>query len=123
MLLFIVLGFVRLYERNEVRKREAIIKAIEELGGKISFVDKETFRSKWLRPLLALKSPNEVVGVDFSVTRAPVTDARLANFASLAELKTLYLNNTDVTDAGLVHLNGLTKLVSLDLSSTKVTDA
>jgi Leucine-rich repeat (LRR) protein len=101
------------YERNKVRKREAAISAIEQVGG-IVVVDGEPTRPSWLRPVLGDNSGGGVVEVDFSEVK--VTDAGLAHVAVLAELRFLRLNNAQLTDAGLTHLAGLSKIESLTLS-------
>ena len=51
-----------------------------------------------------------------------ITDNGLTDIASLINLQTLYLNDTDITDSGLVHLKNLTALEELDLSNTNITD-
>jgi hypothetical protein len=109
--------------------REAAIAAIRELGGIVTFDEKNPSR-----PL---------VGVNLHFKRVPdaglvhlkgltsltylsindqVTDAGLEHLKGLTGLQKLVLSGTDVTDAGLEHLNGLTSLQTLLLGS-KVTDA
>lgn len=132
------------YQRNEVRKREAAIAAIEEMGGEIHFDEMQPFRPVWLHMLFSSRSPAEVVGVNLDGTNAsdddlslvagltklewlilfntPVTDAGLVQLADLTNLEELTLNYTQVTDAGLVHLSGLTKLNRLYLHGSRVTD-
>ena len=52
-----------------------------------------------------------------------VTAAELEHLKGMTNLQTLYLAETQITDAGLVHLKGLTKLEYLNLGRTKITDA
>lgn len=109
------------YERNEVRKREAAIAAIESLGGEVDFDLAQPFRPIWLRPMLGDKSPGEVVSVH--LVESKVTDDDIAHVAGFKRLERLDLRGcTQVTDAGLVHLAGCTKLEWLFLTNTQVTD-
>jgi hypothetical protein len=109
------------YERNELRKREVAIAAIEKLGGIVEFDADQPFRPNWLRTLLGLKSGGEVVRLDFNDTQ--VTEGGMDHLKGLTKLGWLDLDKTQVTDAGLVHLQGLTKLEWLYLENTHVTDA
>jgi len=139
------------YERNELRKREAAIAAIENLGGKVKFDTSQPFRESWLRPLLSDKPASEVVGVSLQrksrmratlpvdaglvhfdgltrlqwldLDQAKFSDAELVQLARLTELNRLSLRETAVSDDGLVHLKGLEQLEHLWLGYTRVTDA
>lgn len=133
------------HERNEVRKRQEAIAAIEKLGGQFSLGGTRPFPPPWLRPLLGDNSPSsEITSVhllqkrvrdadlvhlaklnELEELRLPgtlVTDAGLIHLASLKKLKYLHLQDTQITDAGLVHLQGLTNLVGVRLEGTQVTD-
>src|SRR5437764_984271 len=65
------------YERNEVRRRDTAIAAIEKLGCRIELDSTQPFRPHWLRPLLGGQSTGEVVTVLFF--RGNVTDADLVH--------------------------------------------
>ena len=87
------------------KSREAAIKAIEKLGGKVGYDDKK----------------KEVVRVDLN--RSQVTDADLGHLKGFTELQVLDLYDTMIGDAGLEHLKGLTKLRFLMLKQTNATQA
>src|SRR5262245_33440384 len=70
------------------------VKAIEKLGGKITFDE---------------KAPGKPV-VAVNLYKAKVTDADLKHLAVLKQLQRLDLNGTQVTDAGLKDLAALTQL-------------
>jgi uncharacterized protein YjbI with pentapeptide repeats len=85
--------------------QDAAVAAIKELGGKITFDE---------------KNPDKpVVAVDLSHSSTKATD--LVHLKGLTSLQTLDLNGTEVTDAGLVHLEGLKSLQELRLLDTQVT--
>jgi hypothetical protein len=132
------------YERNEVRKGQEAIAAMEPLLAVI-FDKEQPFRPRWLRPLLGDNSAGEVVDVItqsnhvtdaelvhlkglrrlelLNIAHTEVTDAGLVQLKGLTQLRRLYFDGTEVTDAGLVHLTGLTELELLELEETQVTDA
>lgn len=109
------------YERNEVRKREADIAAIEKLGCLIEFDCTQPFRPKWLRPFLGDKSTGEVDTVIFY--RGNVTDADLVHIEGMTKIKRLDIHGQQVTDAGLARLAALRNLELLDLHGSQITDA
>src|SRR5262249_39814863 len=82
------------------------VKAIEELGGKVTRDEKA--------------DGEPVISVDLRGTK--VTDAGLKVLKDLRNLQTLELAGTEVTDAGLKDLKDLKNLHELYLSGTKVTD-
>lgn len=106
-------------ERNEVRKRQEAIAAIEEQGGHVLYNNAHAFRPRWLQLLLGDDSEGEV---EVASIGDNATDAGLVPLASLTSLRGLYCDNTQITDAGLVHLAGLTNLELVELSNTEVTD-
>src|SRR5881409_2312039 len=83
------------------------VKAVENLGGKVTRDDKLPGKP--------------VIGVNLGGTK--VTDAGLKELKHLKQLTSLYLNNTQVTDAGLKELKDLKQLTYLDVAFTQVTDA
>src|SRR5207237_8141250 len=83
------------------------VKAVENLGGKVTRDDKLPGKP--------------VIGVNLAGTK--VTDADLKELKDLKQLTTLHLNMTGVTDAGLKELEHLKQLTSLALCNTKVTEA
>ena len=89
----------------EPSDREAAIKAIEKLGGKVGYDDKKKV----------------IVKVDLN--RSQVTDADLAHLKGFTELQVLDLYDTTIGDAGLEHLTGLKKLNFLMLKRTNATEA
>jgi hypothetical protein len=86
---------------------EKAVRAIEQLGGRITRDDKA-------------EGP-PVVRVDLSKTQ--VTDAELKELQELKGLQDLALVGTQVTDAGLKELKDLKGLQTLNLTGTHVTDA
>lgn len=109
-----------LHERNEVAKRAAAIAVIQKLGGEVTFDEAKPFRPVWLRPVLGDKLPGEVVRVRFLGPK--VTNADLANVASLVELQSLAFEGTpQLSDEGMLHLARLPKLQRLSLRGTGVT--
>jgi hypothetical protein len=52
---------------------------------------------------------------------APITDAGLVHVGKIASLERLQLSQTPITDAGLLHLAGLTRLKQVTLVGTQVT--
>jgi hypothetical protein len=74
-------------------------------------------------PQLAELKPvsEQLVWLNLAATK--VTDAGLAQLATLKHLQRLHLEKTGVTDAGLAHLKALSDLRYLNLYGTKVTDA
>lgn len=84
----------------------------------------ERFRD-WLRigdEDLAARSLGDAASY-FTLGGSRVTDAGLAQLASLKRITWLDLHGTGVTDAGMEHVAKLTTLRRLDLSGTKVGDA
>ncbi|MEZ6073087.1 MAG: hypothetical protein R3C10_23180 [Pirellulales bacterium] len=55
-----------------------------------------------------------------NLSRTRITDAALANFTSLANLRKLELRNTDVGDVGLDDLASLVGLKDVDVTGTRV---
>ncbi|MCE9527078.1 MAG: hypothetical protein K8R36_13605 [Planctomycetales bacterium] len=108
------------HERNEVRKRQEAIAAIEEQGGHVLYNNAYAFRPRWLQLLLGDDSEGEV---EVASVGDNATDAGLVHLASLTKLRGLYCDNRKITDAGLVHLAGLTNLEMVDLMYTRVSDA
>jgi len=96
----------------EPLSKDQVIAAIEEMGGEVTFDEKNPGK------------PLVMVDLGKSARlRNNVTNSWLVHLKVLTNLQMLYLGNTKVTDAGLVHLKGLTNLETLDLVGTKVTDA
>lgn len=60
---------------------------------------------------------------ELNLAGSKITDAGLAQVASLTNLRRLHLEKTAVTDAGLAHVKGLANLEYLNLYSTPITDA
>ncbi len=79
---------------------------IMKLGGKIERDDK--------------KPGSPVIAVDLS--RKEVKDADLKCLQTLAELRSLKLDNTRITDDGLKHITDLKNLRRLTLSFTAISD-
>src|SRR5213082_54737 len=75
------------------------VKAVENLGGKVTRDDKLPGKP--------------VIGVDLNSSK--VTDASLKELKDLKQLTTLDLWHTQVTDAGLKELADLKQLTSLNL--------
>ena len=85
------------------KSQKDAVAAIRKLGGKVWFDDS-----------------GKVINV--KLHRYDITDADLANFQGLTNLKSLNLRGKELTDAGLVHLRGLTNLRLLYLENTKITE-
>lgn len=67
---------------------------------------------------------NNLVRVDFGLSRNPVTDAQLALLSPLSDhLTVLGLSGTAVTDDGLAQLRPLEKLTQIRLGETQLSDA
>jgi hypothetical protein len=88
--------------------QDAAVAAIKELGGKVTFDEKNPGKP--------------VIGVDLGRSIS-ATDAGLVHLKDLTNLQSLNLGNTKVTDAGLEHLKGMTNLRELHLYDTQVSDA
>ena len=82
------------------------VKAVENLGGKVTRDD---------------KLPGKPV-IEVNLGDTKVTDAGLKELKDLKQLTTLNLKFTGVTDAGLKELKDLKQLTTLYLGGTKVTD-
>src|SRR5207237_7670324 len=76
------------------------VKAVENLGGKVTRDDKLPGKP--------------VIGVNLAATK--VTDADLKQLKAFKQLTSLDLTGTQVTDAGMKELADLKKLTSLDLA-------
>jgi len=76
---------------------------------------------EWLRKLTGDEYFFRVAMV--SLKGPEVNDANLPAISRLADLKWLYLSETNVTDAGVEQLKYLTDLTVVNLSDTQVTDA
>jgi hypothetical protein len=79
----------------------------------------------WLKRILPERYGNltaeELASLaDLDLSGAEITDADLAQLATLDNLRILRLRGSSITDAGLAHLSGL-ELSSLDLRDTDVT--
>src|SRR5207249_4603172 len=86
------------------------VKAVENLGGKVTRDDK--------------LPGNPVIGVNLGgLFPGKVTDAGLKELKHLKQLTTLDLHGANVTGAGLKEVKDLKQLTSLNLGGTKVTDA
>ena len=98
-------------EGEQARADEAsAVKAVENLGGKVTRDDK--------------LPGNPVIGVNLGgLFPGKVTDAGLKELKDLKQLNTLDLYGTPVTDAGLKELADLKQLTTLNLSGTQVTNA
>ena len=72
---------------------------------------------------LAQISPIATQVYELNLAGSKVTDAGLAQVASLTNLRRLHLEKTAITDAGLAHLKGLANLEYLNLYGTGVSDA
>src|SRR5437870_2879959 len=83
------------------------VKAVENLGGKVTRDDKLPGKP--------------VIGVNLGGTK--VTDAGLKELKQVKQLTDLNLDDTPVTDAGLKELKHFKQLTALDLKATPVTDA
>jgi hypothetical protein len=135
---------------TERMQQEAIVAAIERLGGQVmyDYQRPDPAKPKVFDPKARPKDPDQFHRVilvslrdtkasdddlktlaklpaleNLDLTNTPVTAAGLAHLRGLRELRNLGLWNTRVDDAGLEHLAGLTKLQSLILDGTRVTDA
>jgi hypothetical protein len=102
----LLLGWSVLLSGCGESKEDAAVAAIEELGGEVTFDE---------------KNPGKPVIVNLLATE--VTDAGLVHLKGLTGLQMLGLSGTKVTDAGLIQLKWLTGQESLNLSNTKVADA
>ena len=110
--------------------QDAVLAAIEKLGGSVGFdeknpdkpvVDVELSGSKATdASLIHLRGLTRLQRLNLNATK--VSDVGLEQLQNLASLKYLMLSGTMVTDAGLVHLKGLMSLHTLNLMGTKVTD-
>jgi hypothetical protein len=105
-------------------QREAAA-AIEGLGGHVRYTNASGGRVRgavvWLGKLFCEDLSRDIADVRLSSTQ--ITDAGLAHFRELTNLRELRLDNTQVSDAGLAHLQELTQLEALTLNNTQVSDA
>src|SRR5436853_4410565 len=85
------------------------VKAVENLGGKVTRDDKLPGKP--------------VIGVNFNANPGVVTDASLKELKDLKQLTSLDLTSTQVTDVGLQELKDLKQLTTLILTGAQVTDA
>ena len=119
--------------RERVATIDEAVAEIKRLGGRIESKYATRRSATWLEKLLGdpgdLENPVRVLKVRrvTFIGGYNLTDAGLSHLRGflkrLANLKELFLAETDVTDAGLEYLQGLTPLRYLDVSETKVTDA
>ena len=116
-------------EMQRRRDQEAIVAAIQKLGGRVRYED-QSEASAATAPSAATPADNKqpaeslftgVTIVDFYGSQ--ITDDDLPVVQGLTKLKGLNLGKTKITDAGLKHLAKLTRLRSLDLSGTKINGA
>jgi len=76
--------------------------------------------------LLPSRSLKQLAGMTLSnldLSRSSVTDADLADLATLKQLDRLHLNGVAITDAALTHVAKCPGLTRLYLNQTKITDA
>jgi hypothetical protein len=89
---------------HEAKRQQEAVRAIEELGGTISYdglmVTGEPPGPAWLAKLLGTDFYATVGSVRLDKTK--VTDADLKNLKELSQIHWLSVENTNVTDAGLV---------------------
>jgi hypothetical protein len=129
--------------QNGKISQEVLIERIKSAGGKVTIdpnppkdddsiarvadpnVDKNgrpginvSLTSTAVDPRLA---KNNILTIDLH--RTNVTDADLAQFERLTELRLLNLYGTKITDAGLKSLSGLRNIQTLYLSGTAISDA
>jgi hypothetical protein len=104
---------------NRAREQREAVKAIEALGGWVTY-DSLQASDSLLRRWLPQDYIDGVEEVSLRSTRA--TDDVVAHLKALKELERLQLDSCYVTDAGLAHLQGLTNLRVLTLDYTRITD-
>lgn len=81
------------------------------------------------RPFIPVETPDDVLPAGFRVTSITIpsiemlSDADLARFTKLAELRFLEISHTNLSDQGLAHLANHPKLESLNLIKTRITSA
>ena len=138
---------------SSARRQQQAVQKLRDKGWRVGYHHEVQSSGKpvppgpaWLREWLGLDYVDYVEGVGFegdtitdddlatlrsfprltsaAIDDAPnVTDAGLAQMATLGELEVLHLDCPQVTDAGLVHLKGLPKLWNATLKSNHITDA
>lgn len=138
-------GFVA-YHRNQSRRQELAVRAIEEMLGEVSYDKSALPRSVAMNWFLGDDKYSHVQGVDFfwnayhlsdlengrsepafaqelrtrGVHR--VTDVELRYLEGMKGLESLHLDGMDISGAGLARLREFTHLQWLSLGSTHITD-
>jgi hypothetical protein len=112
-------------ETQRVRTQREAAKAIEQLGGAVSYDPVSGFGVRrvvaWLGQLFGEDLSRDVTWVVLSGTQ--VSDSGLVHLQGLTQLKVLRLNDTQVSNAGLTHFQGLMQLIALSLDNTQISDA
>jgi hypothetical protein len=116
---------------DEAADEAAAIAAIEQMGGTVRAIAKDTAEKEAAfhlsgsdvtdDALAQLPAIGQLVWLNLRGTK--VTDAGLAHLANIKSLTRLHLERTATTDAGLAHLANLENLEYLNLYGTQVTDA
>jgi len=130
-LLVLLAGWLCGCHQDPSAQEAKAIKAIEDLGGKVTRDD-----SLPGRPVVGVTFPevNSITNAGMKELRnfrnlrlldihgTGITDAGLKNLKELKGLQTLILEANDITDVGLRELKELNGLETLDLHSLKITD-
>lgn len=104
-------------ERDKVRRRLAVIDAVENSGAQIEF---GRAYSTWTCAPFGDTSPGEVQGIFFF--NSQIIDFDVALFAKLTRLRFLNVSGIRLTDEDLIHIAHLSRLESLQLRGSGVTD-
>jgi hypothetical protein len=117
--------------RADEQAEQAAIAAIEQIGGTVRTLAKNTDEKEAAfhlsgkdvtdEGLAQLEPIGNLVWLNLRGTK--ITDAGLAHLANIKTLTRLHLENTAITDTGLAHLAGLENLEYLNLYGTQITDA
>lgn len=122
-------------DATQANKQHEAVRAIATSGGIVLYdfdddsryvnkspIDTRTLPLVWLHSILGADMFTDVVKVHTGPSPTLVmTDATLAHFEQLPQLRLVELSAAKITDAGLRHLEGLTQLQSLGLAYTNIT--
>lgn len=125
LVLIAIIAIPLAWKVNQVRHQRNVANQIAELGGKITWSrdlrQQEPPGPKWLRRWLGDDFFATVHGIVIDETE--VTDATLADLASLPDLKSVCLRQTLLTDQGIASLARASHLDTLYIDSSTITDA
>ena len=108
-----VIGIYGAVHVFQFRRFSASVDAIENLGGKVSFVPPQPsrFRAYWYS-----ESTVDLSG-------SSVDDGSFPDLVNLRRLRTLRVDNTNIADVAASEIGKCRMLKALDLSNTKISDA